>query len=52
MNINQRVAFARAAQEEDAKIMSKRKPKATKNKRKVSTKMKPVSRKGKNKFTY
>ncbi len=52
MNINQRVAFARAAQEDGDKIVNKRKPKAPKNKKKGQTKMAPVSRKGKSKFRY
>ena len=48
MNINQRAAFARAA--EDAN--RNRKPKAKKNKKKGAKKLTPVSRKGKSKFRY
>lgn len=48
MNINQRAAFARAAEAETAK----HKPKAKKNKKKGQKKMTPVSRKGKSKWSY
>jgi|TARA_R110000787_G_scaffold81538_2_gene176748 hypothetical protein len=50
MNINQRVAFARAAEEEE--LQARKKPKAKKGKREGDKKMTPVSRKGKSKFKY
>ena len=48
MNINQRTAFARAAEENDRRIIKK----AKKSKKEGSKKMAPVSCKGKNKFKY
>ncbi len=48
MNIRQRAAFARAAEEQKQKARKNNK----KTTKKAKPKMKPVSRKGKSKFRY